>query len=328
MNFQLALTRKHNTIIDPATKAPLVDFNFVSVTPDESIEFTPGGVADALLHPEESLMAAVLANPLPGNPDYPQDGWGEWTPVVIRDAYSFAPAPVLKVYESTPVIQSLRHALSTAPLLFGTDEWSAFRVLVDWLFSGEPGTRTFMPNGTFKVTYNTKWGDTTQPPFTFRVHENWGAGPLVQVPLKLPKVSLSARAFNLPANLENSYMVAFNQLFEILLDRPVWENNFFEPQAWSEYWLHDVWRLAALAQGSAQRALVEEAYKKFMNTFGARLTALGMVTQRAPLDVSMPPRARSFQPQHQAAQTRPQAAQAPQAPASEKAAELPVAAND
>jgi hypothetical protein len=125
--------------------------------------------------------------------------------------------------------------------------------------------------------------------------KNWSAGPLLPVPVKLPVVSFNCRAFNLPPHLERSYLIAFYQTFEFLLKRPLWENNTFSPKDWAEHWTSDSWRLAAMADGAAQRVLVLQAYLRLIEgPHRSTLKAMGFLTPLAPLEPGLPPRARGF----------------------------------
>jgi hypothetical protein len=320
--FQLKMSRRHLTNLtvralssgSAALPVPLrqsIAVSFQSEVDAFSLS-NPELIAQAIPSLQERAQPELLE----------EEGWGAWQPDMLRESYDF-PAPAELLFSAgTPAGDQLSFSLTTYWDLYGDDAFDAYRALETWFccigngmswdssghlvdgFTPESRILAIADAARERAQLDAK-GQT--PLRSQELHELlWGQSLLIAPPVKLYPVSEGySKIFDVPENVEDSFLLAVVSLIRYLLRRPVWENFAYtpdalvagnDPEARVKVWETDQWRHVALADGAEYRAKIKEAYKRLiLGSWGPRLARLGIQEENFyPLDYRLPPRSKKF----------------------------------
>jgi len=267
---------------------------------------------------ETSELVALASAQLPPRTDAPQEGWLPWKACMLREDYQEVPPAPLQLPPGSPAALLMEEALTEYPRLFGTDAFAPYRVLehwfctigngLDWLKDGTLGDgQTPAERKKSREAYRTE----PRPEPTAQEQEahrlaSWDRELCIGVPVPLYPVSPGySHIFDLPENIEDSFLLGAMQMLIYFLSRPIWELHAYSARdlltlrdgsGCPDFHQSDIWRHVTLADGAKYRALLNEAYSKMvLGTWGRRLKTLGFEDKGFhPLDYRLPPRAKSF----------------------------------
>lgn len=315
-NYELKMTRAHETVM--VTKSYRDETLTFELPLRETLIVAFSCEEDPFLLEEEALVA-LAAQAAPVNPAMPSEGWGPWRACMLREQWEFPAPEPLCITPDSPAGRLLAESLSEYVSLYGTDEFAPYRVLEHWFCTIGNGL-DWRRDGTLsdgltpaqrKKQREMYRRSSPGPEPTAQDREDqrvmmWDMQPCIGSPVHLYPLSPGySKVFNLPADIEDSFLVAAMQLLRYLLSRPIWENSAYSARdlltlrdgsGCPDFKESDIWRQVTLADGAKYRALLEQAYSQMvLGPWGPRLKAMGFEDKSFhPLDYRLPPRAKSY----------------------------------
>lgn len=266
--------------------------------------------ADASLFTAETdtVVASAVQALSPANES--TDGWLPWTVRMLREAHDFEIPPPVRVAAGSPAGRLLAATLARYPSLYGDDAFTPYRVFEHWFCTNGNGLEWHQGRLRYRGT------DALPHPLSAEDHAsdlagfirwqqtNWSRQLLANPPVRLyPLAAGYSLLFQVPEDVEDSFLVAALHLCEYLLRRPAWENHGYSPaeltgsdrSPGAAVWRTEDWRHIALADGMQYRTLVNQAYARLvLGSWRPRMRALGFEDKGFRVDYSLPPRARRF----------------------------------
>jgi hypothetical protein len=304
--YDVLLYRTHRT----RTRAPFPDSPGLTLPVSENLLVRVCADFDALDGACDDKLTALASESAPADSD-----WTPWRLEAVREAYDFVEPPAPAVAADSPAGLAVALAMASYPTLYGNGPYSAYEVFEHWFCTvgnglywtkegvlcegrGEPATPALVAQARERAV-------SAEMQAKLEEHKSFhlslfGQNPCPSVPVALYPLSENYSAlYQLPDNIEDSFLVAAFQLCQYLLSRPVWENYCYSPADLSgrgrAVYDSDAWRHIVLAEGMRQRTGVACAYARMVlhPVLGGRLRALGCVdTGFGALDYRLPPRSR------------------------------------
>lgn len=305
--FDVKLTRSHETLkrqlklgASGATDAHVFE---VPVHQDVVVRFE---AEPDVFAAEPSAVIALAAAHVRPDPTLPAEGFRPWRAEMLREAYDFEAPRAVHLPAGSPAATLLGQMLG-GPAAGHTDAFSAHRVFEHWFCTIGNGLAWRDGCLAYRAAQRaTTTGDADEHDrevATDKLHA-WARQLLIDPPVMLYPLSPGySNLFDIPEDVEDSFLMAAMHLCDYLLSRPVWQNFGYSPAELTgrdplkaaAVWQTDQWRCVALADGMKYRTLVEQGYARLvLGPWGRRLRALGFEDKGFKVDYSLPPRARRY----------------------------------
>lgn len=294
-----------------------VPYRETVAVPVGGVEFDPTQLAE---HPKFVALAQAAAEAA-----YPLGD--EWVSLDFEGARQDAllpPLPELLTPVDSPAYILMRAHARKYPTLYGDDEFTPFRVWEQWFFTIGNGM-DWLSDGTLDDSYD----PTSLATRLAAAHELLAqplsekalaevardrdyrqrdmSRPYPHIPVKLyPGSRRYSAIFELPENVEPSFLAAALDICRYFLTRPVWQCCAYYPhernnqQGLDVYNKDEVWRPMMLADGATYRAMVSDAFAEVVaySHRGQVLKLAGYKDEAHPFITDLPPRwvAKSYAP--------------------------------